>query len=275
MSDITIGPVLVTGGTGNLGRRVVGKLSDGGYEVHTLSRRGATPTEGVTHLLGDTVRGIGLQAAVSNAAVVVHLAGGARGDDLAAGHLVRAARTTDIRHLVLISVIGADIMPINYFRMKLAAEEAVSTSGVPFTIIRVAQVHDFVRGALGVLTRFPLVPVPSGLRLEPVSAESVAQELVARALDEPSQRVPDLAGPEILEARHLVACFQRAREQRRWTVPVGLPGAAGRAYRRGDNLADQPVQRRGETWEEYLESVFPRDGNDQGPPDSLTKKTPG
>nr|WP_267313533.1 NAD(P)H-binding protein [Arthrobacter sp. 260] len=203
-----------------------------------------------------------MQAALSNAPVVIHLAGGAKGDDLAAGHLVSAALTTDVRHLILISVIGADIMPINYFRTKLAAEEAVKTSGVPYTIIRVAQVHDFVRGALGVLTKSPLIPVPSGLRLEPVSAETVAQELVARALGEPSQRVPDLAGPEILDAHQLVAHFQRARALNTWTVPVRLPGAAGRAYRRGDNLAGQPVQRRGETWKEYPESVFPQDVND-------------
>nr|WP_240153718.1 MULTISPECIES: NAD(P)H-binding protein [unclassified Arthrobacter] len=136
-----------------------------------------------------------MQAALSNAPVVIHLAGGAKGDDLAAGHLVSAALTTDVRHLILISVIGADIMPINYFRAKLAAEEAVKTSGVPYTIIRVAQV-------------------------------------------------------------------QRARALNTWTVPVRLPGAAGRAYRRGDNLAGQPVQRRGETWKEYLESVFPQDVND-------------
>lgn len=75
---------------------------------------------------------------------MLHLAGGAKGDDIAARHLAAAARAAGVGHLVLISVTGADRMSIGYFHAKARAEEIVASSGLPHTILRAAQLHDFV-----------------------------------------------------------------------------------------------------------------------------------
>lgn len=99
--------ILVTGGTGTIGSRVVPLLHDAGLEVRVLSRHPRPAESGVQHVAGDTVKGTGLDAALNGIDTVLHLAGGAKGDDVAAQNLVTGARRAGVRHLVLISVVGA------------------------------------------------------------------------------------------------------------------------------------------------------------------------
>ena len=126
-------PVLVTGGTGTIGSRVVPLLRAAGRNVRILSRHPRPDESGIEHVEGDTVAGDGLQPALKGVNTVLHLAGGPKGDDIAARNLADAARSAGIGHLILISVVGADRMPIRYFRAKAAAERAIAESGVPWT----------------------------------------------------------------------------------------------------------------------------------------------
>ncbi|WP_309064872.1 SDR family oxidoreductase [Microbacterium sp.] len=245
-------PILVTGGTGTIGRHVVRLLGEAGRDVRVLTRHPRASTVGVQHVAGDTVRGTGLAEALAGVETVLHLAGGAKGDDVAAGNLVRAAREAGARHLVLISVIGAGEMPIGYFRMKRAAEQEFERSGIPFSILRVAQLHDFVLPVARTMARMPLAPAPRGLRFEPVSVEEVAARLVEVALGEPAGRVPDLAGPEVLDIAELIRTFAEAQGRRRRLVRFAIPGAVGRAYRAGANLAGPAALRGRRTWREFL-----------------------
>lgn len=247
-------PLLVTGGTGNIGRRVVPLLREAGRDIRILSRHPRAVEDCIEHVQGDTVAGRGLAAALDGVDVVLHLAGGAKGDDLAARHLSVAAREAGVRHLVLISVIGADRMPIAYFRAKADAERIIAESGVPWTVLRAAQLHDFVLPVARGMARMPLLPVPGGLRFEPVHGDEVAQRLAELTLGRPAGRVADLAGPEVLDTAHLVAAFAEATgaRQRRGRLPIRLPGAIGRAYRGGVNLAGEGAQRGIRTWREFL-----------------------
>lgn len=124
-------PILVTGGTGNIGSRVVRRLRAAGQDVRILSRHPRANEPGIEHVPGDTVAGTGLAAALDGVDTVLHLAGGAKGDDIAALHLADAARAAGTGHLILISVVGAEAMPIGYFRAKARAEETLAGSGVP------------------------------------------------------------------------------------------------------------------------------------------------
>ncbi|MGD8166097.1 SDR family oxidoreductase [Herbiconiux sp. P16] len=251
-------PILVTGGTGTLGRRVVPLLVDAGRAVRVLTRHPAADSPGIQHVEGDTVAGRGLDAALTGVEIVLHLAGGAKGDDIAARNLAAAACAADVRHLILISVVGADRMPIGYFRAKAAAERAVARSGVPWTVLRAAQLHDFVLPIVRSMARLPLLPAPRGLRFEPVDRDEVAARLAELTLGAPAGRVPDLAGPEVLDIPQLAAAYAAARAgadariRHRRPLPVRLPGAVGRAYRAGDNLAASDAQRGGVTWRSFL-----------------------
>ena len=262
-------PVLVTGGTGTLGRLVVPRLRAAGCEVRVLSRRRRELGEGIEVVTGDLATGEGVDAAVAGAEVIVHCAGSRKGDEVKAGHLVRAASPAGVRHLVFISVVGADRVPLaggldramfGYFGTKLAAERVVAGSGLPWTTLRATQFYDLMFLTVSQLARLPVAPVPAGIRFQPVDAGEVAERLVELALGPPSGLVPDLAGPKIYALADLLRGYLRVAHRRRPLLPLPVPGRAARAMRAGANLApDRAIGRR--TWEEFLaDRMRPVDG---------------
>jgi uncharacterized protein YbjT (DUF2867 family) len=157
-----------------------------------------------------------------------------------------------VRHLVYISVIGADQVPLGYFRAKLGAEQAVAGSGLPWTALRAAQFHEWVLTVLQTMAKLPVVPVPGGVRWQPVDSREVAARLVELALGEPAGRVPDLAGPTVYGVADLLRGYLRASGKRRLLAPVRMPGKAGRAYRAGENLTLDGATVGTRTWEDFL-----------------------
>jgi uncharacterized protein YbjT (DUF2867 family) len=252
--------ILVTGGTGTLGRQVVPRLQAAGCDVRVLSRRTREAADGTEYVTGDLLKDEGIQAAVDGAGIIVHCAGGRKGDDAATRNLVRAASRAGAQHLVYISVIGADRIPVvsgidrtmfGYLGFKLAAERVVADSGLPWTTLRAAQFHDLSLMVAQQMARLPVIPVPAGVRFQPVDTGEVAARLVEVALGTPAGLVPDMGGPRVYSMADLLRGYLRAGGQRRVLVPVWLPGRAARAVRAGANLAPQrAVGHR--TWEDFL-----------------------
>jgi uncharacterized protein YbjT (DUF2867 family) len=253
-------PILVTGGTGTLGRQVVPRLRDAGHDVRVLSRRAHQASDGVEYVTGDLLADVGVGAAVDGAGVIVHAAGGRKDDDVATANLVRAASKAGKPHLVYISVIGADRIPVvsavdrmmfGYFASKRAAELVVSESGLPWTILRAAQFHDLMLKVAEAMAKLPVIPVPKGMRFQPVDTGEVADRLVQLALDGSAGLVPDMAGPRIYGTAELVGEYLAARRMNRPMVSVPIPGQAAGAVRAGANIdPDRAVGRR--TWEDFL-----------------------
>ena len=259
-------PILVTGGTGTLGRQVVPRLRNTGRDVRVLSRHGRPDEDGIRYLAGDLATGQGVEPAVDGVETIVHLAGTNRGDEVKTRHLVEAASQARVRHLVFISVVGADRIPVTsridramfgYFASKRAAEQVIAGSGMGWTTLRATQFHDLALLTVRQLARLPVVPVPAGWRFQPVDAGEVADRLVELALGAPAGLVADVGGPRIYELAELVRSYLRATHRHRPILPVWTPGRAARAVRAGANLApERAVGRR--TWEEYLaERVSP------------------
>jgi uncharacterized protein YbjT (DUF2867 family) len=257
-------PILVTGGTGTLGTHVVRRLRDVGHDVRVLSRSDREAADGVTYVVGDLMTGEGVERAVDGVETIVHCAGTMKGDGEKAQTLVRAAAAAGARHVVYISVVGADRMPIvsgvdramfEYFESKLAGERAVAESGIAWTTLRAAQFHDLVLMMVQGMSKLPIVPVPT-VRVQPVDSDEVAARLVEVALGAPAGLVDDFAGPEIYTLKHLVRSYLAAAGKHRPTVSVRLPGKAARAYREGANLSpDHAVGKR--TWEDFLRERVP------------------
>jgi uncharacterized protein YbjT (DUF2867 family) len=253
-------PLLITGGTGTLGRLVVPRLRDAGCNVRVLSRHSHESGDGVEFMIGDLATGEGLEAAVDGIGTIVHCAGTAKGDEDKARNLVRAASRAGAQHLVYISVVGADRIPVvsgvdrtmfGYFAAKRAAENVVAGSGLPWTTLRATQFHDLVLTLAQQLAKLPVMPVPAGVRYQPVDAREVAARLVELSLGKPSGLVPDIGGPRVYELTELVRSYLRASHRHRLLLPVRLPGKAARAVRAGANLApERAVGRR--TWEDFL-----------------------
>jgi uncharacterized protein YbjT (DUF2867 family) len=254
-------PILVTGGTGTLGSLVVPRLQDAGHEVRVLSRRSHDSRDGIEFVTGDLATGEGIDTAVDGIEIIVHLAGSAKGDEDKARNLVQAASRAGAQHLVYISVIGAEEIPIDsridrtmfgYFASKRAAEQVVADSGIPWTILRATQFHQLMLTVARGMAKLPVMPVPAGFQFQPIDADEVAARLVELTLGEPAGMVPYMGGPQVYDMADLLREYLRARHRRRLIVPVPLPGKAARAFRAGANLApEQAVGHR--TWEEFLE----------------------
>ena len=253
-------PMLVTGGTGTLGRLLVPLLRDAGCDVRVLSRHAHAATAGIEFVTGDLARDQGIDAAVKGTEIIVHCGGSAKGDQDKTRNLVRAASKARISHLVYISVVGADRIPVvsgvnramfGYFGAKLAAEHVVANSGLPWTTLRATQFHDAFLIMGKQMAKMPFVPVFAGVRFQPIDAGEVAARLVELALGQPAGLVPEMAGPRVYPMADLLHGYLAARGKHRPIMPMRLPGKAARAVRAGANLSPNRAVGR-LTWEAFL-----------------------
>ncbi|MGQ0838697.1 SDR family oxidoreductase [Actinokineospora sp.] len=225
-------PILVTGGTGTLGRVVARTLTDACRAVRVLSRTGEPP--------GDLLTGAGVGTALSEVDTVVHCATTlGRKDVEATATLIAAAKRAGVTHLVYISIVGIDRVPLPYYRAKLAAERLIEDSGLPWTVLRTTQFHDLIARLWSVQRYSPVLCYPSGVSFQPVDTGTVAARLAALAAGPPAGRVADLGGPRVLTARDSARAYLRATGRRRLLVPFRVPGATFAAYRRGEHLAPE------------------------------------
>ncbi|MFF1557400.1 SDR family oxidoreductase [Streptomyces sp. NPDC058279] len=238
--------ILVTGGTGTLGALVVTRLRAAGHEVRVLSRHSKEYPV-------DLRDGSGLDAALAGVEVVVHCASSPRGgDDVAAGHLIEAARRAGtVTNVVYISIVGVDVVPFGYYVTKHKVERLLEESGLGVTILRTTQFHDLVGQFADALGRLPVVPVPKDVRVQPIAVGEVADRLAELAVPAAAGRVPDMGGPEIRPLTGLVRARLAATGRRRWVVRVPLAGKAYAAFRRGGHLAPSRAVGR-ESFAEFL-----------------------
>jgi uncharacterized protein YbjT (DUF2867 family) len=254
--------VLVTGGTGGLGREVVRAVNDAGHRAVTMSRK-PTPNATVAPrwATANIVSGEGLAAAVADMDVIIHAASDPRGDPAAdeAGtrRLAHAARTANVAHLVYVSIVGIDRIPLPYYARKLAAEQALASSGVPYSILRATQFHSFVDRLLTrAAAAVPLVmPLPAGYHVQSVAIEDVAMRLLQSIADGPAGLLPDYGGPDRLTVRQAARLWKGARGVTKPIVPFPQFDAVSAAFRAGHNtLAPDagPEQCGHLSWGEWL-----------------------
>jgi uncharacterized protein YbjT (DUF2867 family) len=241
------GTILVTGGTGTLGRVLVERLSADGRPPRVLSRR-----PGPGRAVGDLDTGAGLEDALRGASVVVHAASRPGHDVAGTRRLVEAARAAGAQpHLVFVSIVGIERVPLGYYREKLAVEEVVTGSGLPWTIQRATQFHDLLDMLFSRLSRLPALPVLAGTAFQPVDVRDVAERLAVLAGAAPAGRAPDLGGPQVLPMAELARIWLTARGRRRPVLPLRLPGAVFRGYRAGGHLAPDHAEGR-RTFADFL-----------------------
>jgi uncharacterized protein YbjT (DUF2867 family) len=244
--------VLVTGGTGRLGRRLTDPLQAAGHRVKLMSRRGTGPGG----IRGDLATGRDLREALAGAEIVVHAATDPRGDywqtDVAGTRrLVQAVDRDRLRHLVYVSIVGVDRIPWNFYRAKFAAEQVLLASGLPVTLVRITQFHDFVDEMLETARRGPILPVPMGWRIRPVDVGDAAGFVASVASGPPSADVVEYGGPEELTAADVARAWAAAREPNAHVVATPVPGRLSSAVRDGGALPTRGARGR-RTYAEHL-----------------------
>lgn len=223
---------LVTGATGRLGTPTVARLRAAGHHVRALSRRHG---DGLT--TGDLLTGVGIADAFAGAETVVHLATGpsGKGDIQATRTLLDAARAAQVEHVVLISIVGIDEIPLPYYRDKVIIERLVHESGIPCSVLRATQFHGFIEAIFRRQRRSPVILAPVA-RLQPIAVDEVADRLTQLVDSSACGRVADIGGPEVHDLPDLARVWARTMDTRRPVVPLRVPGKIFRAYRSGAAL---------------------------------------
>jgi uncharacterized protein YbjT (DUF2867 family) len=208
--------LVVIGGTGLIGSKVVSTLKQKGHEVIA-----ASPKTGV-----NTVTGEGLADALSGAQVVIDVANAPDFADAAvmqffrtAGRNIAAAeKAAGVRHHIALSVVGTDrLRDSGYLRAKLAQEELIRASGIPFTIVRSTQFFEFLGGIAQSATDGEKVRL-SPAHLQPVASDDVAALVAKVATMEPANGTIELAGPERIGLDDLVRRYLAAKHDPRKVV---------------------------------------------------------
>jgi uncharacterized protein YbjT (DUF2867 family) len=231
--------VLVTGATGTLGRKVVGACTEAGHRVRAMSRREHVGYTGVHWHRADLRADEGVQAALEGVDVVVHCATQGTGDKdvTSMQNLVAAARRAEVGHVVGVSIVGIEKIPLPYYKTKLRAEETLAGSGVGYSVLRATQFHDLVETSFSIQRFSPVLWALRGVRFQPIDTGDVAARLVELVDAQPAGRVPDIGGPDVYTHAELAGLYLAARGGRRKVVEVPLPGRIAAGYRSGAHLA--------------------------------------
>jgi uncharacterized protein YbjT (DUF2867 family) len=243
--------VLVTGGTGTLGRAVVPALRDRGHDVRVLSRRAESEPGRV---VGDLSTGAGLEQALDGIDTVVHLATANGREDVAQTRNLLAAMRPH-QHLIAVSIVGSDRIPLPYYRAKVEAERLITTSSVPWTIQRSTQFHDLIARIFSLQRRLPVLLAPD-FAVQPIDVRDVAARLADLTDAPPAGRAPDLGGPAVRPFRDLATAWQAERGSRKRVVLLRLPGRIFAGYRSGAHTVAGGAAGR-ITFEDHLRSGVP------------------
>jgi len=208
--------IVVIGGSGLIGTKVVKNLRQQGHEVVA-----AAPSSGV-----NTVTGEGLAQALAGAQVVVDVANAPSWEDKAVltffetsgRNLLAAEAAAGVGHHVALSVVGTDrLLASGYFRAKMAQENLIKASPIPYTIIRATQFFEFVGGIAQAATGGQTVRLPPVL-MQPIVSDDVATVVAEAALAEPLNGTVELAGPEPIRQDELVRRFLTATGDARTVI---------------------------------------------------------
>jgi uncharacterized protein YbjT (DUF2867 family) len=208
--------IVVVGGTGLIGKKVVQNLRQQGHEVVA-----ASPSSGV-----NTVTGEGLAQALAGAQVVVDVANAPSWEDKAVlaffetsgRNLLAAEAAVGVGHHVALSVVGTDRLLVSgYFRAKMAQENLIKASPIPYTIIRATQFFEFVGGIAQAATEGQIVRLPPAL-MQPIVSDDVAAVVAEAALAQPLNGTLELAGPEPIRQDELVRQFLKATGDARTVI---------------------------------------------------------
>jgi uncharacterized protein YbjT (DUF2867 family) len=200
--------IVVIGGTGLIGSKTVAILRQGGHEVVAGS-----PKSGINSVTGE-----GLQQALAGAQVVIDLANSPSWEDHAvleffqtsSRNLLAAEAAAGVRHHVALSIVGTDRMPDNgYFRAKVAQEEMIVASGMPYTIVRATQFMEFLGGIADSGTVGNVVKLAPG-QFQPIASDDVAANVAEVALAAPRNGIVEIAGPERAPLNEFIARYLKA-----------------------------------------------------------------
>ena len=249
--------ILITGGTGTLGREIVQQLLEAEREVSVLTSK-ANPNLPLQAKIyqGDLTDQSTLHHAVSDAEVIIHCASNSLDpqnvDIKGTKNLLSAIPKDKLKHFIYISIVGVDKSEFPYYKAKYEVEKMVEDSGLPYTILRATQFHDFILHRLiHTFDKGPckIMQLPQNMKLQPIDITEVAEVVIKLTDQSPGNRILSIGGPEILPLENMVQVYleQVGRNEKIELVPMDI----FKPFQTGINLC--PGDSYGKiTWKEYL-----------------------
>jgi uncharacterized protein YbjT (DUF2867 family) len=223
--------------------------------------RAANAKAGVEWAEASLETGEGLDEALKGVDVVIHCATGGYTkaklvDVEGTKRLVEVARKHGVKHLLYISIIGADKIPNSFLQAKYEAEKIIEASGVPYTILRASQFYgEFITPLLKLVTKPPIGLIPKDFRYQPIDIDEVAAHMVELVKAGPGGRVPEIAGPRTYHLIDLARTWLQAQGKRKPLLQIPVPGKFAAATRAGYGTAPESA-RNGLTWEAWLQRQY-------------------
>ena len=208
--------IVIIGGTGLIGSKVVARLRERGQDAVA-----ASPATGVNTLTGE-----GLAEALKGASVVVDVSNSPSFEDSAVmaffttstRHLIAAARAAGVSHYVALSVVGTErLVEAGYFRAKIAQEQLIETSGIPYSIVHATQFFEFIKNIADAATQDGSVRLAPVL-IQPIAADDVAKAVARVAIGTPAKGIVEVAGPEQFRLDEMIREGLKARHDAREVV---------------------------------------------------------
>jgi len=252
--------ILVTGGTGTLGKQVVRHLLNEPFKVVVLSSQNdPTVPQGVQVVKGNLETNEGLKDAAKHAGIVIHCASNPkdpqRADVTGTINLLRSLDKDKTDHFVYISIVGVDKTNYPYYQAKNETEQIIKDSGIPFTILRTTQFHNLV---LNMISSFQTenghILVPPGMQFQSIDVSEVASCLAELAVKPPSGLLPDMGGPEILSIEEMVKIYLAVLGRRDEIKEDQVTMPRYDLFRSGVNLCPSNLDGK-ITWKQFLIST--------------------
>ncbi len=254
--------ILITGGTGHLGQKVVSSIISKGHKVNILSTK--TPSfdkeSNITYYNSNLSENIGLKKASKDADIIIHCASNPKKfqkvDIEGTQNLLKAIDTKSIKHFVYISIVGVHKSDYPYYKAKLEVENLLESSGIPYTILRTTQFHSFVVTLIESFTNETtydksILKIPQGLKFQSVATLEVADLLAKISLEPPKGLLPDFGGAEVLSFEKMTDYYLR-EHQLNWDVQTETTNdIRHQLFRSGINLCPYSALGK-ETWKMFL-----------------------
>ena len=254
--------VLVTGGSGTLGREVVSRLLSHHYETCILTSKENTVMPGNSRIfVGDLGKNTGLKEALNNIDVVIHCASNPKKslevDVEGTRNLINAIDKNKTRHIIYISIVGVDKSNYPYYKTKVAVENMIKEGSIPYTILRTTQFHNLVLNIIsGLETIDGIINVPQGMKFQSIDVGEVASYLLELVKENGCGLLPDRSGPEILSIGGMVKSYLEISGQNNSFKLCEIKNERNDMFSSGINLC--PSNKYGKiSWSQFLQTQFP------------------
>jgi uncharacterized protein YbjT (DUF2867 family) len=245
--------ILITGGTGTLGRALSSLLSQSGI-VHTVgSRSNRAPMP--NRVLCDLLKNEGVSEAVADKKIIFHLATDLKNDEQMTRNLLQAIAPHSDVHLIYMSIVGIDKVPFAYYKKKLAAEQLIKESDVPFTILRATQYHEFIHQIITTFLAGPIGFLPKNIVSQPIELKIVAQELIRLSRLQPAGITYEIGGKEAMTLYQMARIWTLQSGKRRLILNFPIWGQLGKTFANG-SLTTPNANQQSATWLQWLQQKY-------------------